>query len=582
MNDQKNLIVAIVPSVAILVGFQLLYQGPKEAAHQAELARQKALNEETLAPAAPAAQPGTEVDAPAAPAAGPAVKDRPDALAAQPRLRINTSSLHGSIRLTGSRFDDLTLANYRVTPDRTSPEVILLSPSEAKDGFYAELGWVPGEGTGPVPDNLTAWEASGDVLTPSQPVHLTWNNGKGLTFEREIQVDDKFLFTITDRVKNDGETAATLYPFGLVRRAGAVPASSGYVLTEGPLGVFNGVVKNYTYQAVAKEGRIPFESTGGWLGITDKYWLVSVIPDQKEHVSATLQHMQRNGADTWQTDFRGDAVQLAPGATTEKSYRLFAGAKEARQLDAYEEQYNIPQFDNAIDWGWYYFLTKRFFYALDYLAKLSGSFWMAIILFTVVLRLFFFPIANKQFASFAKMRRLQPQMAALKERHKDDPPRFQTEMMALYKKEKVNPLAGCLPIVVQIPVFYALYKVLYVTIEMRHAPFVGWIKDLSAPDPTHLFNLFGLLPFTPPNFLHIGLLPIIMGLTMFAQQKLSPANPDPVQQRIFLLMPVIFTFMMAGFPAGLVLYWTWSNLLVIGQQWFIMRRYDRLATAGKA
>jgi YidC/Oxa1 family membrane protein insertase len=581
MTDQKNLVLAIAISAAILLGFNYFFEAPRQRAIQAETARQKALQEQTVAQApaaAPGAAPGAAPETPTQATQAPAVQDRPTALGQSPRLSIDTPSLHGSIRLSGARLDDLTLARYRVDPKPDSPEVILLSPTGGPQPYFAEFGWIGAQGGQVrVPDGTTPWQTADQALKPGQPVKLTWDNGQGLTFEREIAVDDKYLFTVTDRVRNSGSDPVTLYPYGLIRRTGTPHTSGYYILHEGPLGVLDGTLQEVKYKDLVSKGRLTFDSTGGWVGITDKYWLVSLIPDQQTKAQVIIQHMTRNGQDEYQTDYRGEAVTLAPGASSETVNRLFAGAKEVRLLDAYQTELGIPRFDRAVDFGWFYFLTKPFFYALDTLAHWFGNFGVAILLFTIVLRGAFFPLANKQFASMAKMKKLQPQMQALKERFKDDPQRFQMEMMGLYKKEKVNPLSGCLPIVIQIPVFFALYKVLFVTIEMRHAPFIGWIRDLSAPDPTSLFNLFGLLPFTPPTFLHIGLLPILMGLTMFAQQKLSPANPDPMQQRVFLMMPIIFTFMMANFPAGLVIYWTWSNLLTITQQWFILRRHSREA-----
>ncbi|HYE50239.1 MAG TPA: membrane protein insertase YidC [Azospirillaceae bacterium] len=565
MTDQKNLIAAIVISVAILFGFHYFYELPRQQRMQAEMARQKALTAETM----PAPAPG-EAPTAAAPASGP--RDRADILGEAQRVRIETPALHGSVALKGGRLDDLTLAGYHVAPDKGSPEVVLLSPAGSTQPYFAEFGWIAGQDAAgqKVPGPDTVWTPQGDKLAPGQPLTLTWDNGQGLVFEREVTVDQDFMFTVVQRVRNTGGQPVTLFPYGRVVREGTPKIEGLYLLHEGPIGVLGGTLRELEYEDLRDDGSWSADTTGGWIGFTDKYWLVTLVPDQKAPVS--IRATWQGQGDIYQTDYRGQAVVVQPGAAAETTNRLFAGAKVVRVLDRYEEELGVARFSYAIDWGWFYFLTKPFFYALEFLGRTIGNFGLGILVFTVFLRLAFFPLANKQYASIAKMKKLQPQMEELRKRAGDDRQRLSMEMMALYKKEQVNPLSGCLPILLQIPVFFALYKVLYVTIEMRHAPFYGWIRDLSAPDPTTVFNLFGLIPWDPPAFLHLGALPLLFGVTMWLQQKMNPAQADPVQQRVFMMLPFIFTYMTASFPAGLVIYWTWSNLLAIAQQWFIMRR----------
>lgn len=579
MTDQRNLILAIALSIAILLGFQYFFEHPKQQQRQAEQARQQALQTEQTVPApgtAPTA-PGTGA-APMAPGGQPdAVRDRAQLIAEQfqqgQRIRVNTPALHGSINLVGGRIDDLTLADYHVTPDPKSPEIVLLAPAAAPDAYYAEFGWVPETPGVPTPNATTRWTVQGTpTLTPDQPVTMSWDNGQGLVFERTVAVDRNYMFTVTQRVRNTGTEPVRLMPYSLAARHGTPHTSGFYILHEGPIGVFDGTLLEEKYTDLKSAGTVTRQTTGGWIGFTDKYWLVSIVPDQQEATTARFLYTQRGTQDRYQIDALGKVREVAPGSVAEDTSRLFAGAKQVRLLDAYEKQFGITRFDRAIDFGWFYFLTKPFFYALDFLAGLIGNFGVAILVFTVFVKAVFFPLANKSYKAMSKMKKLQPEMMKLRERFGDDKMRMNQEMMALYKREKVNPVSGCLPILVQIPVFFALYKVLFVTIEMRHAPFFGWIKDLSAPDPTTIFNLFGLIPWDPPAFLMIGIWPLIMGVTMWLQQKMNPAPPDPVQQKVFAILPFMFTFMLAGFPAGLVIYWAWNNLLSIAQQWVIMRK----------
>ncbi|KPF88009.1 hypothetical protein IP70_00535 [alpha proteobacterium AAP38] len=569
MTDQKNLVLTIVISIAILFGFHYFYERPRQMAAQAEAQRQQALQAELAPPTVPGTTPGIAGDG-----AVPAVRDRASVLAETGRVAISTPSLHGSINLRGGRVDDLTLAKYKTTPDKNSPEVVLLAPVGTEHPYYAEFGWVAANAgdTVALPKADTVWTASASNLTPDSPVTLSWDNGAGLVFERTFAIDANYMFTVTQRVRNETGAPVALNPYGFVQRRGTPKVEGTYVLHEGPLAIVDGTLKEYKYGDLKEDGKtINLSSTGGWIGITDKYWLVSLIPDQAQTTDMRVLH-QTAATDIYQIDYKAPAVTVAAGAAAETTHRLFAGAKIVGLLNEYNDKLGIDSLDYAVDWGWFYFLTKPFFHGLDWLGVTIGNFGIAILVFTVFLRLAFFPIANKQYEAFAKMKKLQPKMEELKKKHGDNREALSMEMMKLYKEEKANPLAGCLPILLQIPVFFALYKVLYVTIEMRHAPFYGWIHDLSAADPTTLFNLFGLIPWDPPSMLHIGIWPLLMGATMWLQQKMNPANPDPVQQKVMMLLPFIFTYMMASFPAGLVIYWTWSNLLSIAQQWFIMRR----------
>ncbi len=575
MNEQNNLVVAIALSVAILIGFQLIYEVPRQK--QAE--QQRALLAQTEADKVIAPQvavPGQTAAPVAGVAAAPKPRDRTEMVAEQAasslRLKIATPRINGTISLTGGRIDDISLADYHETPDKRSPEIVVLAPAGTEHPYYADFGWVPAESGVAVPDANTVWTASANKLTPDQPLTLSWDNGHGLVFERDIAIDLNYMFRITDRVRNTGAQPVTLLPYGLVSRQGT-PATAGYyILHEGPVGVLDGTLNEVKYKDLQEKRTIEKPTTGGWIGITDKYWLVSLVPDQTKPMTARFLYTKAaHGEDRYQIDLLGEAQIAKPGDTIETKRRLFAGAKEVKLLDKYADNLDIQKFDLAVDFGWFYFLTKPFFYCLDLLHSLLGNFGFAILLFTVMVKAVVYPLANQSYRSMSKMKQLQPQITAIRERCGEDKERMNKEMMELYKREKANPLAGCLPILVQIPIFFALYKVLFVSIEMRHAPFFGWIVDLSAPDPTSLFNLFGLLPFTPPSVLMIGVWPLVMGVTMWFQQKLNPTPPDPMQQKIFAVLPFVFTYMLASFPAGLVIYWAWNNLLSIGQQWLIMR-----------
>jgi YidC/Oxa1 family membrane protein insertase len=600
MSDNRNTILAVILSGLVLIAWQYFYNMPQM---EKQRAAQQAQSELTK----PAAQPGSTTPpattpqtgaAPAPSANVPATNQpastapvsRASAIAAVPRVKIDTPRVSGSISLKGARIDDLSLVQFRETVDPSSPPIVLYSPSGTAEPYYAEFGWVPAAGsTIKLPDRDTVWQQEGaGSLTPSSPVVLKYDNGDGLTFRRTISIDDRYLFTIKDDVTNIGNAPVTLYPFALISRHGTPQVAGYYILHEGLIGYLGDQgLQEYGYKKIDDAKSVSFKVTNGWLGITDKYWASALLPDTTAQLQARFSSNLVGPIRTYQTDYLQDPQTIAIGGTASANARLFAGAKEASVvginfpfagLGGYNKQLGLNHFDLLIDWGWFYFITKPMFLALDFFYHLVGNFGISILLVTVLVKLLFFPLANKSYASMAKMKSVQPQLQALKERYPDDKVKQQQEMMEIYKKEKINPIAGCLPVALQIPVFFSLYKVLFVTIEMRHAPFYGWIKDLSAPDPTNLFNLFGLLHFDPTtiplfgHYLVLGVWPIIMGITMWFQMKLNPTPPDPTQKMIFDWMPLIFTFMLAGFPAGLVIYWAWNNLLSVLQQSFIMRR----------
>jgi YidC/Oxa1 family membrane protein insertase len=515
--------------------------------------------------------------APAVAAAKTDSETRAQALADSVRIPIRTPSLSGSIALTGARIDDLTLIKYHRTVDPHSPNITLLSPPGSPQPYYAEFGWVAGSGVKtPGPDTIWHPTNPNAVLTVDHPVALTWDNGAGLRFVRTYGVDKDYMFTVTERVENYGSKPVKLYPYGSVSRGGEPPESHTYILHEGPLGELDGSVHEKSYEDLRKDARWSKESTGGWIGFTDKYWLTAVVPGNDAKVTGRFTYRHTAAGNHYQADFTAaKATDVAPGANAQVGYHFFAGAKIVGLLDGYAAKLHIPKFSFAIDFGWFWFLTKPFFYLLQMLHEALGNMGLAIIAMTVIIKLAMFPLANKSYAAMSRMKRLQPEIKRMQERFADDKARMQQEMMALYKREKVNPAGGCLPMVVQVPVFFALYKVLFVTIEMRHAPFYGWIHDLSAPDPTNIFTLFGLIPWDPTHylsFLHIGIWPLIMGVTMWLQQKLNPQMADPMQAKMFQFLPIVFTFLLGRFAAGLVIYWALSNTLSVLQQWVIMRR----------
>jgi len=572
MDDNRNFILAITLSVAVLVIWQVLFAVPEPP--RPTPAEQQAGQPIPSDPSAPVTVSPSPVGVPS-PVGATAVpiQTRDAAIASAPRIPVETPSIKGSISLRGGRIDEIVLQKYRVSTKPGSQNVVLFSPSGSPDPYYAEFGWVglPGS-TVKLPDASTLWTVEGNAtLSPSTPVKLKYDNGSGLIFTRTIAVDENYLFTISQEVENKGAEPVAISPYALVSRHNTPQIEGFFIQHEGIIGVLGEEgLKEISYKD-ALEKQQTFAQTGGWFGFTDKYWAAVLIPDQQTPYQATL-GSRGTGKKTFQADYLLNPITIAPGEKKSVTKRLFAGAKEVEVIDAYEAQLGIKKFELLIDWGWFHFITKPMFYVLDFFYKLVGNFGVSILIVTVLLKLAFFPLANKSYASMGKLKKLQPEMEKIRDRYKNDKMRQQQELMALYKKEKVNPMSGCLPILIQIPVFFALYKVLFITIEMRHAPFFGWIQDLSAPDPTSIFNLFGLLPYEVPSFLLIGVWPILMGITMWVQMKLNPTPTDPTQAMIFTWMPVLFTFMLASFPAGLVIYWTWNNLLSIIQQWIIMER----------
>jgi YidC/Oxa1 family membrane protein insertase len=581
MSENRNLLIAIALSAVVLIGWQFFVGMPQmEKQREIQRAQQVQKNETvTQAPAAATPAAAGAVQTPGGVSAPLTGATRDVVLSASPRFPVETPRLTGSIALNGARVDDIKLATYHETVDPKSPTITLLSPEGAPEAFYAEFGWVAPAGSQiAVPGAKTVWTApAGAKLTPATPVTLSYNNGKGLVFSRTFAVDEQYLITVTDKVENKGSEPVTLHPYGLISRHGTPQTSGYYILHEGLIGVMTDKLEEIKYADIEKSKVQSWKAKGGWLGMTDKYWAATLIPQQDKGQDYDVRFSSSlfGALKTYQTDYLLEGVSVAPGASAESQNRLFAGAKEVKTIDAYETKYGFARFDLMIDWGWFFFITKYLFKLIDYIYVLTGNFGIAILIVTLIVKAIFFPLANKSYASMTKMKKVQPEMAALKEKYPDDKMKQQQELMELYKREKINPVAGCWPVLLQIPVFFALYKVLFITIEMRHAPFYGWIKDLSAPDPTTIFNLFGLLPYTVPDisYLHLGVWPIIMGFTMLMQMQMNPAPPDPVQALMFRWMPLVFTFMLASFPAGLVIYWSWNNSLSVLQQGLIMRKY---------
>ncbi len=565
-NETRNLILAVLLSVAILAGFNYFFDTSSQKAPSSSTAQSTSV-----------ASPAEDYRPKIQEASHTATKQlsREESLQQGARIPIETPSIKGSISLKGARLDDLSLTKYHTTTSPQSSNIVLLSPESTENPYYAEFGWIAANESLQLPSKDTVWIAKGTKLTPESPLLLTWTSPQGITFERTISIDEEYMFTITDHLVNNKGESLTLYPYGLISRGGQTPTASTYVLYEGPLGILNGSLNEISYEDVRTKKSQELSSIGGWLGITDKYWLTALVPDQNSAIKAHFKDAGAASSPIYQTDYLGPAYVLEPQGTLTITNHLFAGAKIVSLLDAYENTLNVPKLDRAVDFGWFYLITKPLFYILSYINSGIGNFGISILLLTVLVKLLFFPLANKSYKAMARMKNLQPELKKLHERYGKDKIKMNQELMAFYKKHRVNPMAGCLPLVIQIPVFFALYKVLYISIEMRHAPFFGWIQDLSAPDPTTLFNLFGLIPWDPPSFLQIGAWPLIMGVTMILQQRLSPQPADPAQAKVMMLMPIMFTYLLAQFPVGLVIYWTWSNILTILQQGYIMRHERR-------
>ena len=553
--DTKNVIAAISLSAAVIILYSLFFA--PAVVDQKDISNDKNITSENSSTDAPSLVQDEET-----------IKiSRNDALKENERVLFENDKIKGSISLIGSSIDDLTFKNYTNTLNGDD-NVILLNPKQSNNGYYVETGWATTNKNIDLPNSKSLWSIEGrNKLTPSSPVILSWTNSQNIKFLKEISIDKQYLFNIKQTIINNSDKTYNFYPYGQIIRNVAPDVTNFYILHEGLIGVFDDQLVEEDYDDI-EEKKYSKNAQSGWLGITDKYWLTSLIPEKDKSFRSDFDYKNKFRANFIETN----ATEVGANETKSNSIRVIIAAKEVNVIDGYAESENINKFDLAIDWGWFYFIVKPLFFAIQYFFNLAGNFGIAIIMITACIRLAFFPLANYSFRSMAKMKVLQPEMTRLKELHKEDKMKLQQEMMALYKREKVNPISGCLPIFIQIPFFFAIYKVLFVTIEMRHQPFFGWIKDLSERDPTSIFNLFGLIPWDPPSFLLIGVWPCLMGVSMWMQQKLNPTPPDPVQAKIFMFFPLFLTVILAPFPAGLVIYWTINNILTMAQQYIIIKR----------
>jgi len=552
--ETRNVLIAIILSTVVLIFWATFFEPPIVEQNN-ESSKVESQNKETT-PSIEEVESSKKTS-------------RKEAINKVKRIKLENQNIKGSISLEGGVIDDVTFKNYKKYLN-SDEEVIFLNPKNSKEGYYLETGWAAaGNKNLKLPLDSTIWKTKGNnLLTPSTPIFLEWNNGEGLIFTKKIELDNKFLFKITQSIKNNSNNSYQFFPYAQITRNYKPKVNPIYILHEGFIGVFGDELKEMDYEDIEDE-KFKINSSKGWLGITDKYWITAIVPEKGKNFKSEF---LSNNSKYMANFIIKDPVILNPNETVSNNINAFVAAKEVSVIDNYATEQNIEKFDLAIDWGWFYFFTKPLFFVIDYFFKITGNFGLAIVIITALVRLIFFPLANYSFRSMAKMKVLQPEMVRLKELHKDDKTKLQQEMMALYKREKVNPISGCLPVLIQIPFFFAIYKMLYVTLEMRHQPFFGWIEDLSARDPTSVFNLFGLIPWDPPTFLMIGAWPIFMGLSMYLQQKLNPTPPDPIQAKIFMFFPLFLTIILAPFPSGLVVYWTINNILTIAQQWVIMKR----------
>ena len=558
MENQKNLFLAIVISMAIIFGFQLLVPQPERAPISEEQTFEENSVELSIQ------NTNTQI-----------VINRDEVISSSGRVSFNNGKIKGSINLEGGIIDDLILEEFRETLDPTSDLIEFLNPLGSQDAYYLDTGWVSSDSTLELPNNKSIWKTDKTSMGIDDPVKLFWTNSQGITFEKIISLDENYLFNVDQRVINNSDKSFDLFPFGLSKRQGIPEMQNFFILHEGPISITDSVLEEYDYDDLKENKKIKHTSIGGWIGITDKYWQTAIIPNQNEPIHQTYSYSFAENVDNFQTDIVGEKIAVSNGASISHNFKLFAGPKIVSVIDTYMEEYGIQEFDRSVDFGWFYFLTKPIFNVLQFVFGYVGNFGWSIIAFTILMRICFFPLAQQSFKSMAKMKKLGPEMQRLKEQYGDDRAGMQKEMMALYKREKANPIAGCLPILLQIPVFFALYKVLFVTIEMRHAPFIGWIHDLSAPDPLGLLTAFGFFDWNVPGILqlfNIGIWPILMGISMFLQQKLNPAPVDKMQAKIFMFLPIVFTFVLGGFAAGLVIYWTTNNVLSMAQQYVIQRK----------
>ena len=553
--DSKNVLLAVILSTAVIVIWSVMFPPPEiENTTSDETTIVEKNESKPQAPKIKIKEPDKKIT-------------RQDAIKQSDRINISNEKIFGTISLNGALIDDVTLKNYKETLNEDSKQVVILNPKKSENGYFLETGWATSENI-KVPNHNSKWSVIGNnTLAPKQPVTIQWDNNEGLIFKKKLTIDDKYLIIVEDSVQNLSQKNINLFHYSQITRNKKPDVQNFYILHEGLIGVVGEELKELSYEDII-EKKESYKNNSGWFGITDKYWLSAIIPQKGKNFNAEF---------TYDKQFKANYIITDPtiinsNETKKNVATLFIGAKEVSVVDGYAEQSGINKFDLAIDWGWFFYFTKPIFFVIDYLYKISGNFGIAIILLTAAVRLIFFPLANYSFVSMAKMKALQPEMQRLKDLYKDDKQKIQMEMMNLYKREKVNPVSGCLPVLIQLPFFFAIYKVLFVTLEMRHAPFFGWIQDLSAPDPTTIFNLFGLIPWDPPSFLIIGIWPILMGLTMWIQQKLNPSPPDPIQAKIFMFFPFFLTILLASFPSGLVVYWTINNVLTMAQQYVIIRK----------
>jgi YidC/Oxa1 family membrane protein insertase len=571
--DYKRLFFAIFLAATVLFAWQAMVEWPRrQALAQYTIAKEKRQQEQYKTYASKVTTHTVEPD------------DNPNLtrdqrIATSPRVSINTPRLDGSISLKGARFDDIKLVKYRVDLGANSPEVTLFSPNGDANAYFAQIGWVAQDGHTRVPDSRSMWESDKKTLGANDTIHLRWNNGEGVTFKLAITLDANYMFSVRQTVENHSGHEVTLFPYAYINRNFHESAQNyNAILHEGPIGFMKDTLNEVSYADLKDQKNITYDEVNGWIGITDKYWLSALVPTDNNY-KVTFSHYMKNGGDRYQTDYLGTAQNIASGKSASYDVRLFAGAKEVTLLDQYAQgnpdtnHPPIPFFDRSVDFGVLYFMTKPMFEMLNFFFLATGNFGIAILLLTIVVKLLMFPLANKAYKAASQMRELQPEVTKLRERYFDDQIAMNKEMMALYKREKVNPASGCLPVVIQMPVFFALYKVLFVTIEMRHAPFFAWIRDLSAMDPSNIFTAFGLLDWSTPTWMHLGLLPMVMCATMVIQMKQQPKPADPTQAKVMMYMPYFMLVIFAHMPAGLVLYWTWSNVISIGQQYFITKRY---------
>ena len=558
MENQKNLFLAIIISMAIIFGFQLLVPQPERAPVSEDQTNEQSLVDLSLQ----GSSSGTLID-------------RSEVINNSGRVTFNNSKIKGSINLAGALIDDLILMEFQETLDPTSPLIEFLNPLGSENSYYLDTGWVSSDSSIELPNIKSIWNADRNSIGVNDPVKLSWTNSQDITFEKIVSLDEDYLFNVDQRVINKSKKSFDLFPYGLSKRQGIPDMQNFFILHEGPLSITDSVLEEFDYDDLKDKKKIKLTSIGGWIGMTDKYWQTAIIADQKEPIQQTYSYSFVENTDNFQTDLVGDKITISEGSSISHNLKLFAGPKIVSVIDTYMEEYGVIEFDRCVYFGWFYFLTKPIFNVLQFIFGYVGNFGWSIILFTFLMRICFFPLAQQSFKSMAKMKKLGPEMQRLKEQYGDDKAGMQKEMMALYKREKANPIAGCLPILLQIPVFFALYKVLFVTIEMRHAPFIGWIHDLSAPDPLGLLTLFGFVDWNVPGILqllNIGIWPILMGISMFLQQKLNPAPVDKMQAKIFMFLPIVFTFVLGGFAAGLVIYWTTNNVLSMAQQYVIQRK----------